>query len=310
MGTASLSNNLSIRDRLRQRLSRPRSLLYMYISPVTAVLIIFFVVPTLIFFLNSFFVGHAFQIRRELTLENYLYTLTSGVYRTVTINALFVGFLTATFSVLLAYPLAYFLAFKVRKGRNIILFLVVISLLSGYLVRVYAWRTFLGKQGIINTFLLWIGVIDEPLLFLLFSRLAVIITLTNIFVPFTVLPILASLANISTDLIEAARDLGAKPFTAFIKVTLPLSLTGVVSGFVYTFVLSSWDYITPELVGGNTGMMIGRSIADQFVRVGNWPRGSSISFVVLGIFVLLFLITRIARKLLRRKPRRNVEASP
>jgi spermidine/putrescine transport system permease protein len=172
-------------------------------------------------------------------------------------------------------------------------------------VRVYAWRTFLGKQGIINSFLMWVGILDEPLLFLLFSRLAVIITLVNIFVPFTVLPILSSLANISPDLIEAAKDLGAKPFTAFLKVTLPLSLTGVVSGFVYAFVLASWDYITPELVGGNTGMMVGRSIADQFVRVGNWPRGSSISFVVLGLFLLLGLITVFAARLLRRKQPKN-----
>jgi spermidine/putrescine transport system permease protein len=300
-----MSKKPKFREQLGRGLNHPSSLLYVYIFPITAILIVFFLVPTLIFFLNSFFVGQVFQIRHELTLDNYIYTLTSTVYRKVTLNSFVVGSLVAVFSVLLSYPLAYFLTFRITKGRNLILFLVVISLLSGYLVRVYAWRTFLGTQGLINTFLMWVGIIDEPLLFLLFSRLAVIITLTNIFVPFTLLPILSSLANISPGLIEAAKDLGAKPFTAFLKVTLPLSLTGVIAGFVYTFVLASWDYITPELVGGNTGMMIGRSIANQFVRVGNWPLGSSISFVVLALFLLMFLIAYLVRKTSRRRQHNN-----
>ncbi len=272
------------------------------LSPVTLILIVFFVVPALIFFLYSFWGGTAFRIARVFTLRNYAYALTNAVYWRVTLNTLWTAFLSAILTTVISYPLAYYLTFRVRRGRNLVLFLVVISLLSGYLVRVYAWRTILGRNGLINSFLMYVGLIKEPLLLLVFSRLAVVITIVHVFLPFTILPILSSLANIRVELIEAAKDLGAGPLHAFLKVTLPLSMTGVVSGFTYTLVLSAGDYITPELVGGTTGMMIGRSIADQFIRTGNMPLGSSLSFLVLSLFMLVYFGVRWAVKYLRLAP--------
>lgn len=268
------------------------------LAPAAATLVVFFVVPALIFLLYSFWEGHPFRVERVFTLENYAYALSNTVYLKVTLNTLLTGAETAILTTALAYPLAYFLTFKVKRRRNLVLMLIVISLLSGYIVRVYAWRTILGRTGLLNSFLLWIGLIKEPLLSLVFSRSAVVVTLLNIFLPYTMLPILSSLANIAPEVIEAARDLGAGPVRAFLKVTLPLSMTGVVSGFTYTLILSAGDYITPEMVGGTTGMMIGRSIASQFVRTGNWPLGAALSYLVLSLFMVCYFGVRWAGRYL------------
>lgn len=288
MNVASVAPKESGWSRVR-KLSIGQFAPYLLASPTVIILLLFFVTPAVIFFMYSFWMGGAFRPEPSFTVANYIHTITNHVFWRVLLNSLLIGFFTAAGSTLLAYPLAYFLTYKLSRGKSLVLFMVVISLLSGYIVRVYAWKTILGRTGVLNSFLMQVGIIDEPLLFILFSRIAVIITLVNVFIPFTVLPILSSLANIPQALIEAARDLGAGPAKTFAKVTLPLSMTGVISGFMYAFILSAGDYITPELVGGIHGMMIGRSISNQFVRTGNWPLGSAYSFVVLSVFALLFV---------------------
>jgi spermidine/putrescine transport system permease protein len=226
---------------------------------------------------------------RELTLANYVTALTSSEYWAVTSNALGIGLVAAVITTLLSYGLAYTLAFELQRGRNLVLYLIVLSVLSGYLMRIYAWRIILGRTGLLNELLQGLGLVDEPLLGLAFSRTAVIVAQVNIFIPFAVLPILSALSNIPRELIEGARDLGAGPARAFWRVTLPLSLSGVFSAFTYTLILASGDYVTPELLGGVSGSMIGRSIALQFVSAGNPPLGAALSFVLLGVYALIFL---------------------
>jgi spermidine/putrescine transport system permease protein len=260
--------------------------------PSLTILTLFFVLPTLVFFVYSFLLSRLYRVEWVFTLENYVRALTTPVYWKAIGNSLLIGLLAATCTTLVSYPFAYFLTYRIRKGRNVVLFLVVVSLLGSYLVRVYAWKTILGREGVINSFLLMVGFIDEPLLFLLYSRLAVVVTLVHVFLPFTLLPILSSLQNIPFELIEAAKDLGCSPFRAFLRVTLPLSATGVLAGFTYTFILSAADYITPQLVGGTSGTMIGLSISNQFVKVGNMGLGAALSFVLL---VLLVLVVGLAR---------------
>lgn len=277
---------------------------FLFLSPITTVLVFFFIVPASIFFVYSFWMAHAWKIERVFTLVNYMYALRNPTYREVTMNALVVGFVSATTATLVSYPLAYYLTFRLKRGRNLVLFLVIISLVSSYLVRVYAWKTILGLNGLINSFLVWLGLIHEPLRFLLYSRLAVAITLLNVFLPFTMLPILSSLQNVPPELIEAAKDLGCRPVRAFLKVTLPLSMTGVISGFMYTFVLSAGDYITPQLLGGTSGSMIGLSIANQFIHTGNWPLGSALSFMVLSLFMVIYFGVRWTVRYLKLAPSR------
>jgi spermidine/putrescine transport system permease protein len=276
----------SSRPSLLTRLSRrPAGWL---LSPSLALLVGFFILPTLVFFVYSFLTSRYYRVEWLFTLHNYLSTFTTPVYIQSMLNSLSIGLTAGAFTVLVSYPLAYFLAFRMKRGRNLILFLVVISLLGSYLVRVYAWKTILGREGVINTLLLGLGIIHEPLLILLYSRLAVIITLVHVFLPFTILPILSCLQNIPVELIEAGRDLGCSPFQAFRKITLPLSMTGVISGFGYTFILSAADYITPQLVGGTSGGMIGLSITNQFIKVGNLGLGAALSFTLLAALILCY----------------------
>jgi len=273
------------------------------LSPSLGFLIFFFLLPAIVFFIYSFLVSQYYRVEWQLTWNNYYRTFTTPVYLQAMLNSLRVGLTAGLATTLMSYPFAYFLTFRLKRGRNLVLFLVVISLLGSYLVRVYAWRTILGKAGAINSFLLMIGVIKEPLLFLLFSRLAVLLTLVHVFLPFAILPIMSSLQNIPWDLVEAARDLGCNPLQAFLKVTLPLSITGVLSGFGYTFILSAADYITPQLVGGTSSAMIGLSITNQFVKVGNMGLGSSLSFVLLTVLVLAYLAIRFLARLAKLTPR-------
>jgi spermidine/putrescine transport system permease protein len=261
------------------------------LAPSLLLLIVFFVLPTLVFLVYSFLLSGEYKVEWIFTLGNYIRVFSTSFYWDAIFNSILVGLSVAFFTTLVSYPFAYFLTYQITKGRNIVLFLVVISLLGSYLVRVYAWRTILGREGVLNSLLIGIGIIREPLLFLLFSRFAVIVTLVHVFLPFAILPILSSLQNVPYELIEGARDLGCSPFRAFLRVTLPLSMTGVLAGFTYTFILAAADYITPQLVGGTSISMIGPSISTQFIKLGNMGLGSALSFVFLVVLLsVIYLV--------------------
>ena len=216
------------RTLIAKRIRNPAGFL---LFPSLTALIVFFIFPTLVFLVYSFLYSRYYRVEWIFTLENYLRAFSTPVYWEAMLNSLFIGLLAACITTLVSYPFAYFLTFRITRGRNLVLFLVVISLLGSYLVRVYAWKTILGREGVINSFLVMAGLIKEPLLFLLFSRFAVVLTLVHVFLPFALLPVLSSLQNIPSELIEAARDLGCSSLQAFFRVTLPLSITGVISGF-------------------------------------------------------------------------------
>ncbi|MCJ7569442.1 MAG: ABC transporter permease [Anaerolineales bacterium] len=296
------SKFLPIRTRLFSRYQA-----FWLISPSLFFLICFFVLPTLIFFLYSFLTSRYYRVQWVVSLENYARAFSTPAYLDAILNSLGIGLTAAVVTVLLGYPFAYFISFRIKRGRNLVLFLVVASLLGSYLVRVYAWKTILGRQGVINSFLLMLGVIEEPLLFLLFSRLAVIITLVQIFLPFAILPIMASLQNVPYELIEAARDLGCKPMQAFRRVTLPMSITGVVLAFGYTFFLASADFITPQLVGGTRGGMIGVSITNQFIKVGNLSLGAALSFELLIFLVAIYIGIQLIVRVFNLVPKEKMD---
>ena len=266
------------------------------LAPALVVLIVFFAIPALVFFVYSFLRSGNYRVEWILTLENYVRALGNSIYWDAIFNSLLIGLFVATLTTLMSYPFAYFVTYHMTKGRNIVIFLVVISLLGSYLVRVYAWRTILGKEGVINSLLMGTGLVQEPLLFLLFSRFAVMVTLVHVFLPFAILPILSSLQSIPYELVEAARDLGHSPWRAFLRVTLPLSLAGILAAFVYTLILTASDYITPQLVGSTTSAMIGPSISVQFVKLGNMGFGSAISFVFLAVLLLVIYLVQWATR--------------
>ncbi len=262
---------------------------YVYLlSPLFTYFVVFFFAPLFILFIYSFWLKTSTGLVPTFTLFNYLSIFSRRLYPIVIIRSIRIGFITSIICVMLSYPVAYSLTFKYKKLQDFVLYLILISLFSSYLVRVYAWKTILGSNGLFNQVLKYFGLIDEPLRFLLYSPTAIIITLVFIFIPFTILPIYSSLQNIGVDLIEAARDLGANRLETFYKVTLPLSMPGVITGFIFSFVLAAGDYVTPQMVGGTGGLMVGRIVQDQFGMTYNWPFGSALAYFT--IFILIFLI--------------------
>jgi spermidine/putrescine transport system permease protein len=236
------------------------------------------------------------QVAYHFTFSNYTDALRDPTYRTIAWHSFGLGALAGLICVVAGYPVAYFITFRLRRGRNIALFLVVVSLFTSYLVRLYAWYTILGSQGIINTGLVRLGIIDHPLMFLIFSRTAVLIAFVNVFLPYSILMLTASMQNIRADLLENARDLGAGPLRTFSRVVLPLSMAGAVAAFAYTFILTSGDYITPSLLGGTSSTSLASIVSDQFLALGDRPSGAAISFVMLAVFLIVYLaLSRLER---------------
>ncbi|MEP7040010.1 MAG: ABC transporter permease [Chloroflexota bacterium] len=203
------------------------------------------------------------------------------------------AFVIAASATILAYPLAYFLAFRARQRATIFLVLLLVPFASSYLLRVMAWKLLLGREGAINWVLSSLGLVKEPVGLLVYSQAAVVITLVYVWIPFAALPIYAALQRVDRSHLEAAADLGAGPWTRFGRITIPLSLPGVLATFFMVFIPTVGEYVTPSLVGGIDGLMYGNLIQDFFTRAGNWPLGSAMA--VLMLLAVLILVTLALR---------------
>ena len=221
----------------------------------------------------------------DFQFGNYLILLQDSQYWTVLLRSVKVSILVSLAAFAMGYPLAYFLAFKVQSER-LRLFLYVATIVPlwvSYLLRAYTWKTILGSEGILNSFLMWVGILDEPSTLFLYNEFAMVVTMAYIFTPFMVMPIYASLEKIPRSLIEASKDLGAARFSTFWRITLPLTMPGVLAGFTFTFGLSVGDFVSPLLVGGPYSNMISNVIATQFGMAMNWPLGAALGVVMLSI---------------------------
>ena len=264
---------------------------FIYLPPLIW-LILFFVLPVLLMAVFSFrpdMRGDLFQFWTP-TLDQYVRVAEVGSYWRLlgisALTALVIGF----WAVVLAYPLAYFLALHAGPRAGFYLILLLVPFWTSYLLRVMAWKILLGTEGVLNSFLIYVGVIQEPLTALLYNRTAVILTLIYVWIPFAALPILAALQRIDTSLFEAAADLGARPFHQFTRITLPLSLPGVFAAFFMVFIPTVGEYVTPLLVGGSRGFLYGNIIQDFFTKAANWPLGSALSMIMLAATMLLVLL--------------------
>lgn len=251
-----------------------------------------FLVPMALFFVYSFLTAGFFSVSGPLTLENYTKALSfNGVLAT---NSAIVGVLVATVTVTLSLPIAYWLRYSAGRWRVPVLFLVTTSMLASYLVRIYAWRTVLGENGLLNTTLIRIGIVDAPVGVLLFSRFAIVVALVHIFLPYVILVLYAGFRPIEPDLLSSARDLGAGTVTLWRRVLLPLMAAPAVAAFLFVFVLSAADYVTPQFLGAVDDVMLGVQIQNNFRSAGNWPLGAASSFLMLAAFVLIYLLTNLA----------------
>jgi spermidine/putrescine transport system permease protein len=262
--------------------------------PVGFVTILLFI-PYLLLLVHSFWRLQGGTIVHEFTLENYRRLFGTPLYPHTILFSAGIALRVTLLSLLLAYPLAYLLAFKVKRHRNLMYMAVIIPLWVSYLVRAYAWKIILGQEGILNGLLHAAGLIDQPLTFLLYSRWAVIVALTHIYTPFTLMPIFAVLEAIPPALKEASQDLYASRWQTFRRVILPLSLPGVVAGSTFAFVLSMGDFLAPQLLGGNdSALMVSNLVWSLFGVAYNWPLGAAVSVVVLLLTLfLLWLANRV-----------------
>lgn len=230
-------------------------------------------------------------MRPDFTGKNYVASLTD--YGDVLVHTLLIGLAIAVVTTVLAYAFAFAIRFRAGRFGNALLLLTLITLFGGYLVKIYAWKSILGRDGIINGVLKAMRLIDEPLTFFIYSANGVIITLTYFLLPFAVLPIYGSMRAIPDDLIEAARDLGAGAFRASRDIVLPLCERGIAAAFLLSFLISVGDYVTPRYVGGGTSMM-GHFIETQFSFGFNWPMGSAMAFTLMASSLLVFAGCRLA----------------
>ena len=254
---------------------------YTLLSPTLLVMTCALALPIFTLVVYSFWTQDYVHIDKTATLNNYETFFDRWMYGKLLLRSIRMSATVTVITILLAYPVAYFLAFKVKKNVMTWLILINLPFWTSYLLRVLAWKIMLGNNGVINSTLLDLGIIQGPLEFLLYSRFAVVLTLVHAWAAFAILPIYLSLSKIDRSLLEAAADLGESPVRTFLRVTLPLSMPGVIAAAVIEFIPTVGDYITPMMVGGPRGMMFGQIIAAQFGEANNWPLGSALTIIMM-----------------------------
>lgn len=264
---------------------------------------ILFILPFLwlgMFFLAPLVLMAAFSFRPNLngdllqvwvpTLVQYANLMAEESYLRLLGISVFMALMVGVISVLLSYPIAFFLALRAGRRARLYLVLLLIPFWTSYLLRVMALKLMLGSEGVIDDFLQYMGLIQAPLTALVYNRNAVVATLIYVWIPFSTLPILAALQRIDLSLFEAAADLGAGPFQQFMRITLPLSLPGVIAAFFMVFIPTVGEYVTPLMVGGSVGSMYGNIIQDFFTKAANWPLGSALSMIMLLVTMVLLVV--------------------
>src|SRR5947207_5627164 len=254
---------------------------------------VFFLAPIAIVAAYSFDVYPLYPRMHAFTTAAWHDFLHRPVYLRLFWKSVQMSLIVSAIVVALAYPLAYYLALSGTKRKYVLLLLLIAPFLTSYLLRVLAWKVILGNQGVINSFLFWTGLRspDHPISQLLYSRFAVMLVLGYVWLPFVALPIFVSLESIDRRLLEAASDLGASRLCAFFRVTLPLSLPGVVAAFLFVFIPTLGEFVTPSLVGGASGYMYGNQIVDLFgTGFPDWETGSVLAIFLLGVVAVLTVV--------------------
>jgi len=264
---------------------------YGLLTPALAVMGVGLAAPLLLMAITSLKSQSGISFSQGWTLAQYGEVLGRASYRSLFLRSVLISGAVTLVTVALAYPMAYFVAFHARR-KFIWLVALTIPFWTSYLLRVFAWKIILGFNGVINSGLMRLHLIDQPLQFLLYNPFAVVVTLAHAWAAFAILPIYVSLEKIDRSLLEAASDLGDSAVRRFLRVTLPLSMPGVMGAAILIFVPTTGDYVTPQLVGGTKGTMIANLIEVQFNGVGNWPLGAALSLVsmaMVGVLAGLFV---------------------
>jgi spermidine/putrescine transport system permease protein len=277
---------------------RDRGATYLLLAPAALIFGTLFILPLAYFLVISFWRVVLFKLKPDLTIANYLQVF--ELHLPTLLFTLGLALVIAVVTTCLGFVYAYLIRFKAGRFGPVLLFVALITLFGGYLMKIYSWMTILGITGVLNTALKALGLISEPLPWLFYNVGAVVVTLVNFLLPLAILPIYASMRGITDIEMEAARDLGAGGWRRFSDIVVPRSNTGIMAAFALCFLLAAGDYLTPQLVGGKVNM-IGVQIAPQFGGLGNWPLGSAMSFVTLGSSLAVILLSIVL--LLQWRPR-------
>ena len=264
------------------------------IAPPAGYAVLLLAVPLGAILAFSFWTQDFLTIDTTFTLRNYREAFTDPLYRQLMLRSVVISGAVTLATVLLAFPIAYFVSFSVPPPRKALwIFLITIPFWTSYLIRVFLWKVILGYNGVLNSTLMGLGIIDEPLTFILYNANAVVITLAHAYAPFAILPIFVALEKIDRSLLEASRDLGETRVRTFFRVTLPLAMPGVVAAVLIVFIPTVGDYVTPRLVGGPGGLMIANMIQTQFLDLNNRPMGAALAVVamaIVGLISILFVL--------------------
>jgi spermidine/putrescine transport system permease protein len=262
------------------------------LSPPILWLAIFFLVPVVLIFLYSVNVFSLYPGGQYFTLDAWRDFLDGSPFLDLFWKSIRMSLIVSVCAVVAAYPIAYLLALVATKRKYVLLLLIIAPFLVSYFLRILSWKVILGDQGVVNTFFYWTGLRadGDAVSWLLYSQFTVILTLIYVWVPFVALPIFVALESLDRRLLEAAADLGASRWQAFRRITLPLSLPGVIAAFIFVFIPTIGEYFTPLLVGGVEGTMFGNAIADQFGQSLNWLNGAVLSFFLLAVVGLLMAV--------------------
>ncbi len=261
------------------------------VAPAAIVFLAMFAGPFIYFFVISFWRKQSFRFVPDFTPANYADAL-SGANLEILLRTVAIAGTAALASVTIGFVYAFVVRFKAGRWAMPMLFAAMTTLFGGYLMKIYAWKTILGNEGLVNTALGSLGVISAPIEALFYSPFAVLLTFVNFLLPFAILPIYAAMRGISDAELAAARDLGAGPWRVLSDVVVPRARNGIVTAFMFSFLLAAGDYVTPQLVGG-TMTMIGNMIALQFGQRFNWPLGAALSYVVLATGLMSILVFRL-----------------
>lgn len=266
-------------------------------APATLIVIGLFVAPLLILAVYSFLTAGLFTVSGPLTWANYLEALDNKAANSLAKNSLLIGLLAASCAVLCGVPVAFWLRYYAKKWAMVVLLLITASMFASYLVRIYAWRSILGGNGLLNSGLISLGVLHHPLTFILYSRFSVVVALVHIYLPYVVLVLYAGLRPINPDYFEAAQDLGANSFRRWTKVVLPLLARELATAWIFVFILAAGDYVTPQFLGGTNGSMLGVLVQQSFNVNGNYASGAAISLLMLLAFAGAYLLVMGALRL-------------
>lgn len=268
---------------------------YGLIFPLVLWLFMFLIVPYVNLLINSFWKNGAFKVEHTFTLENYIKFFTSGTGTNrpvmVLLDTLRISAIVMVCSILISFPIAYFINFKVKKNKQLFYMLAIIPLWVSYIMRAYSWRIILGTNGILNSFFMWTGLTKEPIDAFLYSDVSVIIAMVHIYTPFVLMPMYTAMEQIPRNLLEASKDLGCGRIRTFFKVLLPLTLPGVLTGGTYALALSMGDFLAPSLLGGaSTSTKIANIAQLQFGTSNNWPYGAAIGVIIFVLILLIILV--------------------